>query len=330
MANHPYRPSPVKRILPAVMLLLALVLSSCAGPASQPQEGYQRLVILGDPHLPGRDLANKEAVITTITNWPDVAAVIAVGDLAAEFGTDAEYAAARQFFAPLRVPFYPVTGNHDYIYASPPGGKGALTIASLTEQQAKLRLFRDSFRLPHISYSQRIGSYQLIFLSADRSDFLSGLSEGQLDWLRGELAKNRALPTIVVFHGPLTGTLRNYRHWINTPDFVAQPIAAIDSIIRDNPQIFLWLSGHTHTPATEESYASPINLYAGQVTNIHNKDLNRGTIWTNSLFLYPDRVIVRTYNHSEKIWLTDLERVIRPPQLAESTKKVAEPLAKTN
>ena len=85
-------------------------------------------------------------------------------------------------------------------------------------------------------------------------------------------------------------------------------------LITANPQVFLWVSGHTHTPPTEESYASPINIYAGQVTNIHNTDMKRETIWTNSLFLYPDKVVVRTFNHQEKAWHPELERTILPPK----------------
>ena len=60
---------------------------------------------------------------------------------------------------------------------------------------------------------------------------------------------------------------------------------------------------------------------------IHNADMNgssifsddamkstrHDTIWTNSLFLYPDRVNVRTYDHKQAIWLKDLERTIKTP-----------------
>jgi len=79
-----------------------------------------------------------------------------------------------------------------------------------------------------------------------------------------------------------------------------------------NAQIFLWVSGHTHTPATNESFASGINLYEKQVTNIHNGDMNRGTIWTNSLYLYPDKVVIKTFNHKKGVWMENTERIIIP------------------
>jgi hypothetical protein len=56
----------------------------------------------------------------------------------------------------------------------------------------------------------------------------------------------------------------------------------------------LWVSGHTHTPADNPSFAADLNLYAGRVTNIHNSDLDREVIWTNSLYLYADKVTVKT------------------------------------
>jgi hypothetical protein len=151
------------------------------------------------------------------------------------------------------------------------------------------------------------------FLSTDHDEWQLGLSERQLAWLKAELANDRGTPTIIASHGPLKGTLHNYRHWINTPNAIAQPHEEIHAILRDNPQVFMWVSGHTHTPPWEDSFASAINLYDGRVTNIHNKDMNRGTIWTNSLYLYPDRVEVRTFTHADNGWVLRLDRTIIPP-----------------
>ena len=53
-----------------------------------------------------------------------------------------------------------------------------------------------------------------------------------------------------------------------------------------------------------------INLYDGQVRNIHNPDLDREVIWTNSLYLYPDKVVIKTFRHSDHTWLDQLERTI--------------------
>ncbi len=290
--------------------LLIVALTACAKPSDDTANAYHHLVILGDPHLPGRDIKNKEKVLETINSWDDVEMVVAVGDICADLGTDDEYQVAKTFFQKLHAPLFPIAGNHDYFYADE---KGQLITGTPAIQGAKLRKFRETFDLKSHYYSKYVGEYLLVFLSADHSDFLAGMSDQQLTWLRAELANNKKTPTIIIFHGPLNGTLRDYRKWINTPGFIAQPMATIHEILKANKQVFLWVSGHTHTSPLEESYASPLNLYDGRVTNIHNKDMNRGTIWTNSLFLYPDKAVIKTFNHQENIWLPQLERTLIPP-----------------
>jgi hypothetical protein len=69
--------------------------------------------------------------------------------------------------------------------------------------------------------------------------------------------------------------------------------------------------------------------YGGRVWVIHTPDMNGSslfalddakgtpheTVWTNSLYLYPDRVVVKTYDHARGIWLDAVERVVTPPKL---------------
>jgi 3',5'-cyclic-AMP phosphodiesterase len=306
------RPS-IKLILgAAAIVLLALWTAFFQGTAGQ---AYHHIVILGDPHLPGKHLTEKERVIEKINTWEDVDLVAAVGDICAEYGTQTEYAAARAFFDKLRKPLIPIAGNHDYIHETPVGSGGGYKLGSRASQLAKLNLFRETFGLDTLYSSKLVGGYLLLFLSTDHESFVVGMSETQLDWLRNQLARHRDTPTIIFFHGPLGGTQYPFRHYINRPNAIAQPAETIDGLIRANPQIFLWVSGHTHTPPSEESFNSPINVYAGQVTNIHNTDMKRETIWTNSLFLYPDKVVVRTYNHRQGAWQPELERTMMRPEL---------------
>lgn len=308
-------------VFPATVLTITMLLlfSGCIGLRKvAPEPAYHHLVILGDPHLPGNTLTAKEKVLAAINTWADAEAVAAVGDICALYGTGEEYAAAKAYFGQLTKPLFPIPGNHDYIYQTPPDGGGGYIPASGAAQQAKLDLFRETFGLPELFYARRMGRYFLIFLATDHASFATGLSARQLQWLQTQLAANRTRPAIVFFHGPLNGTQYNYKHYVNKPHSIAQPEEALRAIITANPQIFLWVSGHTHTPPTEPSYAAPVNLFANQVTNIHNTDMKRDTIWTNSLFLYPDRVEIKTFNHSEQRWLPELDRVITPPVLAAS------------
>lgn len=301
------------RFLRSVLLsaLLCITLATCAKPADEMADVYHHLVILGDPHLPGREIAKKEQVLANINSWDDVEMVVAVGDICANFGTDDEYLTAQSFFQKLYAPFFPIAGNHDYFYTDE---RGRLNPGTPASQREKLRKFRQTFGLTTYYYSKYVGDYLLVFLSTDHSSFLAGMSDQQLGWLRTVLSDNKFTPTIIFFHGPLNGTLRDYRKWVNTPNFVAQPVETIHEILKANKQVFLWVSGHTHTPPMEESYASPINLYDGRVTNIHNTAMNRDTIWTNSLCLYQDKVVVKTYNHQENGWLPALERTIKTPE----------------
>lgn len=279
-------------------------------------EAYTHFVILGDPHLPGKNITHKEKVLHTINSWDDVDAVIAMGDLCEWLGNPQEYAFVKTYFEALKKPLLPIVGNHDYLYADASTENEKLPKGTPQLQQEKLETFRQMFGLQKLYYSFIKDGYFLVFLSADSPKHLAQIGEKQLLWLSGELEKNRHLPTIIFFHAPLDKTLADYKHFVNTPSFIAQPADKIQHLIAQNPQIFIWVSGHTHTSPKEESFASPINIYEKQVTNIHNTDMNKDTIWTNSLFLYHDKVVVKTYNHNEHEWINSLERVIFPPTLS--------------
>jgi 3',5'-cyclic-AMP phosphodiesterase len=288
-----------------------------AAAASDPDRSYHSIALIGDPHLPGKNLPEKGEVVQTINNWEDIDLVVVLGDICKETGTVAEYAAAKECFSRLHKPLRLVVGNHDYIYEDETDSKGRKAKASPTARQLKLARFSETFGMKEIYGSERVGNYLLAYLSTDdlESGYLAKLSEEQVVWLSDTLIRNRNLPTIIFFHAPLAGTLKTYNEYANTPSFIAQPAIRLQDLIRKNPQIFLWVSGHLHVPATNESYNSPVNVYEKQVTVIHNADLERKWSWTNVLYLYPEKVIVRTYDHGQKRWRPDLERTIFPPQL---------------
>jgi hypothetical protein len=152
------------------------------------------------------------------------------------------------------------------------------------------------------------------------------MSSSTLAWLKDELQSHPDAPTIVFFHAPLKGTLQSANEASERPSFIAQPEDKIRELILKNPQVFMWVSGHVHLAATNTKFADKVNVYEGQVTDIHNGDMDgrsylkatdakvteHDDIWTNSLFLYPDKVVVKTYDHRRSEWLEALTRTILP------------------
>ena len=308
-----------------LLFLVVVILVNLPGVPSVWAEtaAYQRILILSDAHLPvvprenpdpakeKRIMDAKQSIIADINAWDDVARIVATGDLLGSYGTEAEYAAAKAFFGKLNKPVFAIAGNHDYIYIGR-DPEFRFIRGDAAERKAKLERFKREFNQQQLYYTLESGRYLLVFLSTDSLDskVLCQFSPAQMNWLADVLAKNKNRPTIVFAHAPLAGTLTNYNRYINTPSFIAQPETEIRDLLRQNPQVFMWVSGHTHTPATNKDFDSPINLYDGRVHDIQNPDLDREVIWTNSLYLFPDKVVIKTFRHSDKTWLESLERTI--------------------
>jgi hypothetical protein len=130
--------------------------------------------------------------------------------------------------------------------------------------------------------------------------------------LRAELRRHGTTPTVIFFHAPLRGTLLDFNDRVNKDDYVAQPHAELRELLLRNRQVFLWVAGHMHVSASNESYRSAVNLVEGQVTAVHVTDMQRERIWTTSLFFFPDRVAVKTFDHLKGAWVEDLERTVKP------------------
>ena len=309
----------MKKLIAILFTLLWIAAPGWTGAdAAAAERPYRGIALIGDPHLPGRNLPAKEELIRTIGGWNDIERVVVLGDICRETGTTAEYAFAKKFFGRLGKPVRLVAGNHDYIYEDETDKEGRKVQASPAVRRKKLARFAETFGMKRVYGEERLGGYLLVYLSPDdlETDHLTQLSAGQLAWLKALLGRHRDLPTIAFYHAPLAGTLRAYNKRIDSPGFVAQPADRLHDLIRANPQLFLWVAGHLHVPATNESYSAPVNLYEGRVTVIQNSDLERKRPWTNVLYLYPERVLVRTYDHRQRSWRPDLERTIRPPALA--------------
>lgn len=301
------------------------------------EKDYQRIVILSDIHLPGDNFPQKETMLAEINTWIDVDLVVITGDILIDGGDESQYVLAKKFFLNLTRPVCFIGGNHDYIYPdnypiNPTTGHH-LKEPSPANREKKLTRFKIEWGLQELFYSKKIGSYLLVFLSPDDlfSYHYAQMTDRQLRWLSSELRQNWHVPTIIFFHAPLFGTLSSVKITRSTSpeSHYAEPREKIRKILKNNPHVFLWVSGHVHLAPTNKDFKSDQNVYEGQVTVIHNADMEGSSIlsqedleetkhdqlWTNSLYLYPDKVLIRTFDHIRECWMTDLERVVIPKKI---------------
>jgi 3',5'-cyclic-AMP phosphodiesterase len=320
------------RNISAVLLSLSIVLF-CAQLLSAEGKEYYRIVVLSDLHLPVKTtetpdetkqkkrIEAKLKIPGEINSWKDVDLIAVTGDLVGDSGVENEFLYARDYLKKFTAPISVITGNHDFIYSDRIDPRGWSIKGTPESRKTKLEKSLNYFKIPSLCYAMNAGSFLLVFLSADSLDgkYNAELSEMNLARFRKTLDDNKTTPTLVFFHAPLEGTVIDRNNKPGSGSFVAQPHKEIDQILKANPQVFIWVSGHTHTPPTNKSFMSDMNLYDGRVMNIHNTNLDREKIWTNSLYLYKDRVVVRTYNHYTGKWQGEFDRTIYPPKVALKT-----------
>lgn len=313
--------------LRAVVSVFLVVLLGCFTSAVQSAErDYHRIVVLTDLHLPYKTSVHidpvkrekvwnaKKAAAEEVESWKDTDLLAVLGDSAGETGTIEEYQAVREFFGRFGKPVAGILGNHDFVYSDQRNEEGRFPWGTEESRTKKIQMFKDVFKLKQIFYTRELGNYLLIFLSPDMlkdNVHLTEISKQQLEWLSQTLRRHSAKQTLVFFHSPLRSTaFDGETRYTNTPNFIAQPEDKIDEIIKNNPQILAWVSGHIHLSPLKDGFHSDINYYAGRVVNIHNTDWDRERIWTRSIYLYQDRVVVKTYNHDSHAWEADKERTI--------------------
>lgn len=305
--------------------ILFLILLLAGFPSRAQPRPYRRLVLISDPHLPGRNKAMKEKALADINSWDDVDGVAVLGDLCADLGTAQEYAAAKTYLSRFRKPVYPIGGNHDYAYSLSTGNKD---LANPVERAAALERLKTATGLPEVRYTLKLGRYRLLFASIDDLHYgeITALSTGTLAWMTRTLDADKDSPAVIFFHAPLEGTLQTKNSVSGQPRFEAQPRAEVRALLRAHRQVFLWASGHTHTAPTNEHFRDPANLYDGRVYDVYVPDLDGRSFlkaadpeptthdgaWSVSLYFYPDKVVVKTYDHRAKRWLNDLTREVRP------------------
>ena len=316
-----------------LLLSLSIILTACSSGGAKQQQGtagqeappYYRVVIASDVHYPSKTseskkpqvrqekIDNKLKAAQDIDSWKDVSLVVFTGDLVELTGSEDNYQKAKVFADKITKQKAFVLGNHEFMYGDALAANGKLQKADKHQRDKKQKLFKQTFGVKNLYYSQTMGKYLLIFLAPDMDNptFLTEMSQQELQWLKDTLEKNKDKPTICFFHAPLAGTLDNYTAHANKPNFIAQPRGDLDTILKANPQIKLWVSGHTHTPVTVPCFASPVNYYAGtKILDVQNPTWDGKQVWTNSLYLYPDKIEIKTYDHKAGKFLDNFNREV--------------------
>jgi Icc protein len=303
-------------------------------------EKSKRVVVLSDVHygskehddkaLRSRVMKNKEQAIQEINGWNDVDLCVFTGDMVELAASPEEYRLARSLTDKLGQPKVFVAGNHEIVYSETPAVKGKLQPADPYERICHIKAYKENYG--PLYYAKDVGNYRLLFLSPDvieghipvNKPYAVELSKAQLTWLKAELKAYRDRPTLIFCHTPLKGTILPDNPENEERNFTS-PAEKIKDILAKNPQVLIWSSGHTHTPPTDPSVDHAINKLAGtNVLNVYNPAWEGDQIWTNSFYLYPDRIVVRTYSHKDHQWLTRFDRTISlPASLVASGRKAA-------
>lgn len=304
-----------KRILLGAALLACAFFAGCGNTGNQGEA--HRIVVASDVHYPSKmeggagkaAISNKEKAREDINSWKDVDLIAFTGDMVALSGSLEQLQEARNFTDGFKADKIYMAGNHEINFEK-------------KRKNGKTRKTDPALRRAHVENYQKVfgplygkkelGKYLLLYLSADDTESQNPvqMSKEEVEWLKQTLKDNREKPTLIFFHGPLPGTYTD-DDFGNNPRHFAQPAVAIDLILLTNPQIKLWVSGHTHTPPTDPAFASENNWYHGKVLDVYNPTWDGDQVWTNSIYLYKDKIEIKTWDHKEGKWIDSLTRTIK-------------------
>ena len=307
-----------RTILCFFLSLSCLALAGCGLPPAPAGKEYERVVVISDLHYPSktRDNPKRQAIMDNkakaredINSWQDVDLKVFTGDMVEMYGSMNQMEEAKQFIDGFAGEKAYLAGNHELFYKEElKGGKPVMADPAL--RKAHEDNYRKVFGPLHSK--KTLGQYLLVFLSPEdtESRFPVAMAKEEMDWLRQTLKENQNTPTLIFYHAPLSDTMIPYNDKIGNPRNFAQPAGDIDLILLTNPQVKLWVSGHTHTPPTQPTFASEVNYYHGKVLDVYNPTWDGKQVWSNSIYLYKDKIVIKTYDHKKGAWMDELTRTV--------------------
>lgn len=286
--------------------------SGLASSSAAPARATYGLAIMSDLHISKDNQDSVLKAVNTVNSMPGLNAVAILGDIVEKIGSPAEYDRAKNVVAKFSPPVLAITGNHDVIYQDALDKKGNKKRSTAKQRKAKFERFQQAFGQKELRFYRKVGGHLLVFLPADALSGkpLVGLSGTTLDFFQKTLRANRDLPTIVFCHAPLSGSYAK-RGALAPIHADAQPAGTIRSILRTNPQVFLWVSGHRHVKPSSTDFNAPVNKVDNvTVINVPNvPNMKNAKSWIMTMRLTDDAATIRTYDVEKKAYIKKHDRV---------------------
>lgn len=216
------RPTPLRRLAQAALLIPAVLVSACTatpdtpdGNAAPDRDVVLRFAVLGDAEpKPLAEFPNMAAAVRDVNALAErqrVDFVVGVGDIAHE-GTLVQYEASAPVLQALTLPFYPIMGNEEH----------NTTVERFLEFANRWNAGRAELTSPR--YVQDHGPVVLVYASPD---FGRDFGDEGIAWMQEQLVAASPKPVFLVVHGAQAGAYpENPEKGITHPGFadvVAQP-----------------------------------------------------------------------------------------------------------
>jgi 3',5'-cyclic AMP phosphodiesterase CpdA len=201
------------------------------------------------------------------------------------------------------------TGNHEFY------DKG-------TPDDVALTRFREAFGLKRAYNNRVVSGIHMVMLAdeqwktAPKNPDWAWLTPEQLNWFEQVLQEQRDKFTVVCLHQPLQETVLGSQG--NNNFGGCGQVAELRAILKKNPQVKLWFSGHTHQlielqgqslkqgEVTFAALGSTFYLFdsSGSTKNFDASESRMLEVW-------PDRVVLRSRNHANQAWFDGQDLTLR-------------------
>ncbi len=259
-----------------------------------------RCIAIGDPHVDPDAPGDFTAAVSDLAKLePDL--VLVMGDLSGGrwTGTSKGVRAAVDALNRLPCPWLTAVGNHD-LQATDEFDTDEANLAGFLAAVGRVS--------PWASLESNGIFFAVLGNQAWRGNVPQPhevrIFEDQLEWLRGELRNRPSTPTVIATHAPMLGSglrILPSVHGIAGNAYInhCHHPAALAEIWTENPQIIIWLSGHSHLghdyPDAISERRGTLFVHVGVPTAAASRD---GCRHSRAIDFEDRDVKVRTYDHT--------------------------------